>query len=286
MYERDQLFIGGAWVPAAEGGRIDVISPSTEEVIGHVPRAIECRRRPCGRGGARRVRQRAVAAHVTRGTRGRARAHGRVRHRAGARARRPEHRRSRGTDHVRVRARDGPARDLQLLHQPHPHVPVPRGPSGRDGTRARGARADRCGRRGRAVQRPADVGGREDRPGARRGLPDRVQAGVGDPARRVRARRRGRGRGHPARRAQHRAGRCRRRCRDRRAPRRRPRAVHGQHHGRAQDRGVVGRVDETADARARRQGRRDPARRRARSRSRCATPCRCRSSTAARRASR
>jgi len=39
MYERDQLFIGGAWVPAAEGGRIDVISPSTEEVIGNVPRA-------------------------------------------------------------------------------------------------------------------------------------------------------------------------------------------------------------------------------------------------------
>ena len=39
MYEREQLFIGGAWVAAAEGGRIDVISPSTEEVIGHVPRA-------------------------------------------------------------------------------------------------------------------------------------------------------------------------------------------------------------------------------------------------------
>ena len=52
MYERDQLFIGGAWVPAAEGGRIDVISPSTEEVIGHVPRASSADVDPRGHSGA------------------------------------------------------------------------------------------------------------------------------------------------------------------------------------------------------------------------------------------
>jgi betaine-aldehyde dehydrogenase len=39
VYERDQLFIGGEWVSATNGAHIDVISPSTEQVIGFVPRA-------------------------------------------------------------------------------------------------------------------------------------------------------------------------------------------------------------------------------------------------------
>jgi acyl-CoA reductase-like NAD-dependent aldehyde dehydrogenase len=39
MYERDGLYVGGRWVAPARGGRLDVISPSTEEVIGHAPSA-------------------------------------------------------------------------------------------------------------------------------------------------------------------------------------------------------------------------------------------------------
>ena len=37
MYERDHLYIGGRWVEPAEGGRVEVVSPSTERVIGHAP---------------------------------------------------------------------------------------------------------------------------------------------------------------------------------------------------------------------------------------------------------
>ena len=39
MYEREGLYVGGRWVAPAQGGRLDVISPSTEEVIGHAPSA-------------------------------------------------------------------------------------------------------------------------------------------------------------------------------------------------------------------------------------------------------
>jgi betaine-aldehyde dehydrogenase len=39
MYEREGLFIGGRWVAPAQDGVLDVISPSTEEVIGHAPLA-------------------------------------------------------------------------------------------------------------------------------------------------------------------------------------------------------------------------------------------------------
>jgi len=38
MYRRE-LFIGGAWVPPANGGHVDVISPSTEAAVGSVPLA-------------------------------------------------------------------------------------------------------------------------------------------------------------------------------------------------------------------------------------------------------
>ena len=35
----DRLFIGGEWVAPAGTGTIDVVSPSSEEVIGRVPEA-------------------------------------------------------------------------------------------------------------------------------------------------------------------------------------------------------------------------------------------------------
>ena len=37
-YEYDRLLLGGAWAPPESADRIDVVDPSTEEVIGHVPR--------------------------------------------------------------------------------------------------------------------------------------------------------------------------------------------------------------------------------------------------------
>ncbi|MFJ1586417.1 aldehyde dehydrogenase family protein [Streptomyces sp. NPDC088197] len=37
MTSRDALYIGGKWRPAAGGGRIDVVNPVTEKVIGQVP---------------------------------------------------------------------------------------------------------------------------------------------------------------------------------------------------------------------------------------------------------
>jgi len=37
MQQRDKLYIGGQWVPSAASGLIDVVSASTEEVIGHIP---------------------------------------------------------------------------------------------------------------------------------------------------------------------------------------------------------------------------------------------------------
>ena len=35
--DTDKLFIGGDWVPSTGSGRIDVMSPSTEEHVGSVP---------------------------------------------------------------------------------------------------------------------------------------------------------------------------------------------------------------------------------------------------------
>jgi betaine-aldehyde dehydrogenase len=37
MQQRDQIYIGGEWVPSASGGSIEVISPSTESLIGRIP---------------------------------------------------------------------------------------------------------------------------------------------------------------------------------------------------------------------------------------------------------
>lgn len=39
MYQRSELFLGGRWVAPVAGGRIPVISPASEEVIGHAPLA-------------------------------------------------------------------------------------------------------------------------------------------------------------------------------------------------------------------------------------------------------
>ncbi|MGH2686862.1 MAG: aldehyde dehydrogenase [Actinomycetota bacterium] len=41
MFERDQLFIGGGWAKPSGAGVIEVISPSTEEIVGRVPEAAE-----------------------------------------------------------------------------------------------------------------------------------------------------------------------------------------------------------------------------------------------------
>lgn len=41
MLERDRLFIGGDWVPPASDGIIEVISPHSEQQIGHAPDATE-----------------------------------------------------------------------------------------------------------------------------------------------------------------------------------------------------------------------------------------------------
>src|SRR5687767_3438237 len=34
---RDRLYIGGEWVEPAGSGTLEVVNPSTEEVIGHIP---------------------------------------------------------------------------------------------------------------------------------------------------------------------------------------------------------------------------------------------------------
>lgn len=39
MHAHDRFYIGGAWVSAADGGMIDVVSPHTEQVMGHAPLA-------------------------------------------------------------------------------------------------------------------------------------------------------------------------------------------------------------------------------------------------------
>ena len=41
MKAYDRLFIGGEWVSPAGTGTIDVINPTTEEVVGRVPDATE-----------------------------------------------------------------------------------------------------------------------------------------------------------------------------------------------------------------------------------------------------
>lgn len=41
VYERAKLYVGGKWVEPIEHGRIDVVNPGTEEVIGFAPRATQ-----------------------------------------------------------------------------------------------------------------------------------------------------------------------------------------------------------------------------------------------------
>ena len=233
MYERHRLYIGGAWVAPVDDGRIDVVNPATEEVIGHAPPRLGRRCRPGGGRGARRVRARAVAAHRAGDARRCARRDGRAP--AGSRptAGRAQHRRGRRPDHVRTRARTGTGGGVRLLRAAHPRVPVARGATRRAGTCARRARTGRGDRRSGAVQRADHVGRGQARPRTGLGVPHRVQARARDPARRVRARGGSRGGGRPARGRQHRAGRRRRGRGPGGARRRRPGGLHRQHHGRA-----------------------------------------------------
>ena len=53
---RDKLYIGGEWVEPAGAGTIDVINPTTEEVIGRVPEGTAEDADRAVRGGARRLR--------------------------------------------------------------------------------------------------------------------------------------------------------------------------------------------------------------------------------------
>ena len=48
---KHQNLIGGEWVDASSGETMEVLNPSTGEVIAEVPRASRRRRRPCGPGG-------------------------------------------------------------------------------------------------------------------------------------------------------------------------------------------------------------------------------------------
>ena len=57
----DRLFIGGKWVAPEGTGTIEVVSPSTEEVVARVPDAHRGRRRQGGGRGPRGVRPGTVA---------------------------------------------------------------------------------------------------------------------------------------------------------------------------------------------------------------------------------
>ena len=264
MYERDHLYIGGEWVAPVDGGRVDVVNPATEAVIGHAPLASAPDVARAVAAARRRVRARSVAAHGARRARRRAGRDGRVADASG-RARSPSSTSTRPACRSPSRAQRelGPVAIFELLRAAHARVPVPRGAAGRAGAGA-GACANRSAW-SRAVvpfNGPLDVGRGEDRAGLGVGLPDRVQAGARDAARRVRARRSGRGRRHPARRAQHRARRAptwaRRSCAHPGVDRV---VFTGSTAGGRAHRGAVRRDVQARDARARRQGRRDPARR-------------------------
>ena len=165
---KHQNLIGGEWVDASSGETMEVLNPSTGEVIAEVPRAIGRRRRPCGPGGeegpcrvarddARRARRDAAQA------RGRAR-----RARGGARRARVAERRQaalvcegrdsgRDRQHPLLRRRRPRAR-RQVGRRVHArlHLLAP-------------ARADRDRRRNRALELPADDGDLEARACAGRG---------------------------------------------------------------------------------------------------------------------
>ena len=58
-----ELYIGGEWVVPSGSEVIEVISPSTEEVIGQVPARVHRGCRSRGRGRPQGVRRGPVAAH-------------------------------------------------------------------------------------------------------------------------------------------------------------------------------------------------------------------------------
>ena len=183
MYERDHLYVGGEWVAPVDRGRVDVVNPATEAVIGHAPLASTA------------DVDRAVAAACD------AFEHGpwprtSPEKRADALVAMAEHLRERarplaelnideaGVPITFAYARElGPVAMFDYFTNLTRTFPWPRGATGRAGTRARGARAGRRDRRGRAVQRPDHVGGGQARAGTGVGMPDRVQARTGDAAR-------------------------------------------------------------------------------------------------------
>ena len=259
------FFIGGKWVKPAGTGKLNVISPVTEQVVMTFPEASPRDVDRRGRGRARGVRQGPVAADV--GARARRRAAQGRRAVEGAPARARDH-----VDHAGRRA-DQPhalslgsaAGALRVLRQADPELSARRRAQGR----ARRARARREGagrsRRGdHAVERAARAALLQGRGGPRGRLHDRREARARDAGRRVHPRRVHRSGGLAARRIQPRAG----GTRDGRLPdspsRHRQDQLHGQHRGRQAHRGRRGRAARAHELRARRQVRRDRARRRER----------------------
>ena len=171
MYERDRLYIGGAWVAPVDDGRIDVVNPATEEVIGHAPRASVA------------DVNRAVAAArdafehgpwprtAPDGARRCARGHGRVPARAGPPAGRAQHRRGRCPHHVRTRGELGPVAVFgyfEQLTRAFPWREVRQGALARRSSCRGTGRGDR---RGGAVQRADHVGRGQARPALASGCP-------------------------------------------------------------------------------------------------------------------
>ena len=162
-------FVGGEWVDAVEGGTMEVLNPATGETIAEVPQRDAGRRRPRRRGG-----QRGAARS---GSRRRRASAPRLLLKLADVDRRRTPRSSPSSSRRTSASRSAYARDEMPVSRGQP--PLLR----RRGARARGqvgrrvharlhlddpARAARDRRRDRAVELPADDGGLEARPGARR----------------------------------------------------------------------------------------------------------------------
>ena len=220
---RDKLYIGGEWVEPAGDGTIEVVNPSTEEVIGRIPegtpedadRAVRAARAAFDSWSSTTPDERVELLAAV----------GRQAERARRRARRADRHRD---GHAAEAHADDPGRAAhgELLADP---AAGPGGHLGGEGRQlADRARARRRGGGHHAVELPAPPDRRQGRAGARRGLHRRAEAERGRAAQRLRARRDPRG-GRPARgrvqpRDRHRAG-------GGRGDRGAPRDGHGLVHG-------------------------------------------------------